>query len=295
MVAPLLELPSEVLSTVLGSFLDGKSISTFLIVVQGCRDCNNIDVDNDTDGDANGNSPVFSLLKGALVHRYGQLRSVLSNCTDQSEDEEEENEMRDVLMVLREDIRTSHDISKFPEWCAILDYFESQMESALAGNGFVMWCGPIETVFGEFQACLRCTTEWTLGALHYWYHDIETQQFSIVHPYSHYPSEEQFDLTNLYGTVEGITEYDQTLLKRLHYNLEDDPGHWQHYLVLQSRSYDEEPTEFFTPKIGEDDEKLLCYWDYTEQTFDWESALERLGENVIRIMSRAMEAKGSFP
>ena len=270
---PLLELPSEVLSTALGSFLDGKSMSTFLIVVQGCH------------ANDNNSVHVLNLLRNALVHRYRQLQLQLS-------EDDNDQEIREVLMVLREDIRTSEDTFKFPEWCAILDYFESQSLQ----QGLVVWCGPIETIFGTFQASLRCTSraQWTLGALHYWYNDIELEQFAIVHPYSRSVNDEQYDLTTLYGRVEGLQEHDTLLLQRQHFNLEDDPQDWQHYLVLRSRSYDEKPPEFFTPVMG-NDSSLFCYWDCREQTYDWEESLERLGESVIRIMSRSIQEKGSFP
>ena len=179
---PLLELPPEVLSSALGSFLDGKSMSTFLMVVEGCHT-------QDSDS-------VLSLLRNALVHRYQQLQRQLAAKALHTGREQED--IRDVLLVLREDIRTSEDVSKFPEWCAILDYFESQMKFNTTNSnsdslesmqlqpqpGWVVWCGPIETIFGTFQASLQCTSEWTLGALNYWYDEIELQQFAIVHPHS---------------------------------------------------------------------------------------------------------------
>lgn len=293
---PVLELPPEVLSSALGSFLDGKSMSTFLMVVQGCH--------------SQDNNSVLSLLRNALVHRYRQLHQQLAKNVIQADHEQED--LRDVLQVLREDIRTTGDVSKFPEWCAILDYFESQMifnffktnnesleemqqQHHQQQSGWVVWCGPIETIFGTFQASLRCTSEWTLGALHYWYNDIELQQFAIVHPHSRtVDGDDQFDLRRLYGRVSGLKEYDTLLLQRQHFNLEDDPQNWQHYLVLRSRSYDDEPPEFFTPVMG-NDSSLFCYWDYREQSYDWEESLERLGESVIRIMRRSIQEKGSFP
>ena len=290
---PVLELPPEVLSSALGSFLDGKSMSTFLMVVQGCR--------------SQDSSSVLTLLRNALVHRYRQLQQQLAKNIIQADHEQQD--IRDVLLVLREDIRTSEDVSKFPEWCAILDYFESQMtlndvntshksleeKRQEQQSGWVVWCGPIETIFGTFQASLRCTSEWTLGALYYWYNDIELQQFAIVHPHSRtVDGDDQFDLTTLYGRVSGLKEHDTLLLQRQHFNLENDPQNWQHYLVLRARSYDDEPPEFFTPVMG-NDSSLFCYWDYREQSYDWEESLERLGESVIRIMRRSIHEKGSFP
>lgn len=266
---PLLDLPSEVLSSVLGSFLDGKSISTFLLVIQCSQQCDS--------------ESVLSLLRNALVNRYGQLKSKLSG----------DEEISDVLMVLREDIRTSEEIVKFPEWCAVLDYFESQL-SSFAKSGWIVWCGPLETVFGEFQANLRCKSGWTLGALQYWYNDIELQQFAIVHPFSRTVNEEKYNPDIFYGSVEGVKPVGTALLQRLYLTLEHDPDHWKRYLVLRSRSYDEELSEYFTPITG-DDTGLFCYWGSSEDHYDWEEALDKLGDNVIRIMSRAIEAKNSFP
>jgi hypothetical protein len=267
---PLLELPSEVLSSVLGSFLDGKTISTFLTVIQCSRDCDH--------------ESVLSLLRDALVHRYGQLRSELSQY----------EEINDVLTVIREDIRTSEEIVKFPEYCSIMDYFESQIRS-YGTSGWIVWAGPVETVFGVFPAQLRCKTEWTLGALPYWYKDIELQeQFAIVHPFSRTVTEEQYNPGIFYGSLEGLNEEGTMLLKRLCQTLEHDPEHWQRYLVLRSRSYEEEVQEYFTPITG-DDTGLFCHWDSSEQAYDWEEALDNLGDHVIRIMTRSMESKGCFP
>jgi len=295
---PLLELPSEVLSCALGSFLDGKSMSTFMIVVQGCSSVSQQQQQQQHDS----NSSVLILLRNALVHRYGQLQRQLPA---------QNEEIRDVLMVLREDIRTSQDTAKFSEWCAILDYFESQRSALspssfsceqsasqqqqlqLQKQGLVVWVGPLETIFGTFTASLQCTTEWTLGALNYW-RDIELEQFAVVHPFSRNVDDEQFDLTILYGRIQGVGDRDVLLLQRQNFNLEDDVQSWQHYLVLRNKSYDEAPTEFFTPVMG-NDSSLFCYWDYRQQTYDWEEALDRLGESVIRIMSRYIAEKGSFP
>ena len=174
-----------------------------------------------------------------------------------------------------------------------MDYFESQLKS-FPSAGWVVWSGPVETVFGVFQAKLKCRTEWTLGALQYWYQDIELQQFAIVHPFSRTVTEDQYDPNIFYGSMEGLNEEGKSLLKRLYQILEHDPEHWQRYLVLRSRSYDEEAPEYFTPITG-DDTGLFCYWDSSEQNYDWEDALQNLGDNVIRIMSRSVEHGGSFP
>ncbi|CAB9497311.1 expressed unknown protein [Seminavis robusta] len=278
---PLLELPESVLSTSLGSFLDGKSMSTFLIVVQGSREC-----DDDS---------VLGLLRNALVHRYGQLYNRLSS----PQEEPETEEIRDVLLVTKEEVRTSESIAKFPEWCAVLDYFEKQLAAQdttttdMAAAKWIVWCGPIETVYGPFPAALECSTEWSLGALEYW-NEVELEQFSIVHPNSRSVNDQQYDLSTYYGTVQSLTEEGRLLLANLYLTLEHDPNHWEHYLLLRSRSYDDQPTEFWTPKTGHPSE-LLCFWDSQEQAYDWEDALNKLGDNVIRIMARCIEQQGSFP
>jgi hypothetical protein len=275
---PLLELPDAVLSTALGSFLDGKSMSTFLIVIQGCSACNK-------------KGYVLSLLRDALAHRYGLL---LQNILTLKVEDDEQEEMKDVLLVLKKDIRTSNSTAKFPRWCALLDYFEKQLLHNYHHHGWIVWCGPLETVFGTFQACLRCQREWTLGALQFWYYDVELLQFSIVHPSSRTVTADQYNDSTYYGTIESLTDQGRLLLERLYITLEHDPEHWQHYLVLQSRCYEEQPPEFITPKTG-DPSELLCYWDSEEHAYDWEDALEQLGDNVIRIMKRCVEVKGSFP
>ena len=79
-------------------------MSTFLIVVQGCH------------ANDNNSVHVLNLLRNALVHRYRQLQLQLS-------EDDNDQEIREVLMVLREDIRTSEDTFKFPGWCAIWGNF----------------------------------------------------------------------------------------------------------------------------------------------------------------------------
>jgi hypothetical protein len=101
-------------------------------------------------------------------------------------------------------------------------------------------------------------------------------------------------MTMHYGRIEGLQEHDQLVLERQHVDLDEDPESWQHYLVLRPKTYEEQPSEFFTPKIG-DNTTLFCYWDYKEYHYDWEDYLGRLGDDVIRIMSRSTSVKGSFP
>lgn len=154
-------LPHEVFSHLLSRFCDGKTISTLLIVAQGNRKL----------------SPsAFAIVRGALVHRYISLAaSVLGSWNDDEEEDEEMNpttvEIREILDIIREDIRLSVDLEddcllmtrKLAEWCAILDYFEAQIPL----QQYIVWGGALRLPYGQVESYLS-TPNWTIGALKYW-------------------------------------------------------------------------------------------------------------------------------
>lgn len=290
-VFPLLDLPQEVLANIFGSFLDGKSISTFLHVASCCQthqqQSNNID----------------DLIRAALVQRYAQLRRQLE---EKEEQQVATGGIQETLMVLGEDIRTSTTTNKFPEWCAILDYFESQqiMNSTTDSSGLIVWCGPVETTFGIIQAYLTCrdVLEWNIGSLHYWYYEEELLNLALVHPLHDLENVLiSNNFSNYYGDLKGLGDLDTFVVQQLHGMLDDQLSSSRHYLIARHNLYnnyddDEEdgPPEFFVPN-GEEPTSLACYWAHEEYFYDWEAALDQLGDNVIRIMTRSIERKGCFP
>lgn len=258
-------LPAEVLSQILSSFCDGKSISTFQIVARG---------------DPSRRESHFALVQDALVHRYVKLANKLQHHGD---------EVKDVLDAIREDIRTAgpddndDDVDKVPEWCAILDYFDGLKQN----SDWIVWCGPVGTAFGQVQAFVT-TPLWTVGALQYWYHELELVQFSLVRP-AYGPRIDPESIP--YGRLEGLQERDSEILVRLRHTMSPDPVSGQFAVVPNHMEYD--PTLCFTVPMdpsGQNDQltltgPLICHWDGSDG-YGWEDSIDRLGENVIRIMSR---------
>jgi hypothetical protein len=155
-------LPQEVFSHILSRFCDGKTISTLLIVAQGNRKL----------------SPsAFSMVRGALVHRYIGLAASVGVSVSSGNDEEHDEmnpthvEIQEILDIVREDIRLSVELDddsllmtrKLSEWCAILDYFEAQIPL----QQYIVWVGAMQIPYGSVQTYFS-TPHWSIGALRYW-------------------------------------------------------------------------------------------------------------------------------
>lgn len=260
--------PVDVLSGILSLWCDGKSISTFLIVAKGNRDLRD---------------SHFALIRDALVRRYVELAEELRNF----------EEINDVLDAIREDVRNSdpRDGSfKFPEWCAILDYFDGQTKE---NSEWVVWCGPVETQFGTVQARVS-TREWTPSALQYWHGELELVHFALVPP----RRDAAIEMMEPYGRLDGMREDDDEILKRLRHTLSGDSVSGRRALVPSHMEYD--PTLMFTlppQQFDQGEERsgpaFICYWE-EDDGYGWEESIDKLGENVIRIMNRYFACGRTF-
>jgi hypothetical protein len=277
------QLPSEVLAAVLGGFSSGKAISTFLVVARG-----NVTLRH----------AAFSLCRGALVQRYIELSSRL----------QEYEEIRDVLDVVREDVRLSVDkddatITQFSEWCAILDYFETQLAtnySFCQRLHWVVWSGRLEIQYGEIQAYL-ITPDWTAGAMRYW------RTAELANMIVTYSRNADFHFTQEripYGSLLGMHETDRLRLGLQSIDMTltavaNNVEARQRALVPLNEAYDENPSVTFVDHsvfIRTHDsvplgpllhgrQSLWCCWDKELGEDEWEGAVVSLGEHVIRIMN----------
>lgn len=291
------QLPSEVLATVLGGFSTGKTISTFLMVARG-----NVTL----------RQAAFSLCRGALVQRYTELSFRLRM----------DDEIRDVLDIVREDIRMSEDDDdddaiyiKFAEWCAILDYFETQLAAVAVTTAFsplrrsgrphwIVWSGRLEIPYGEIQAYLT-TPDWTVGAMHYWRNAELASRLTVTHPRNvnfHFTPE-----WIPYGTLFGMHEIDRRRLSIQCSNIEvsvlsESVEARRHALIPLHEAYEQYPslalvdhsfvswthgpvaTRVGPLLIAPWRESLCCCWDKELGEDDWEEAVASLGKHAIRVM-----------
>jgi hypothetical protein len=162
------DLPDTALAAILSGFCDGKTISTLALNLVSSR---------------GGHGPRFwNVCRNVLVERYVRLTHGPLHAYE---------EIRDVLDITREDIRLSTNedddiVTKFSHWCAILDYFETQLHifqqlqqqqqkqrTRIIGRHrrepqWIVWRGTMTVpTGGEIQAYLT-TPHWTVGALRFW-------------------------------------------------------------------------------------------------------------------------------
>jgi hypothetical protein len=289
----LTDLPTEVLASVLGRYSRGRTLSTFLCVALGQRSTRHA---------------AFAICRGALVHRYVEL----------SQDEELKisacyEEIRDVLNVVREDIRLSNDdddriVTKFSEWCAILDYFEMQLEATAPPRfrcpQWIVWCGEMEIPYGRI-CCYLATPFWTVCALQYWRNQ-ELSQFSLTRPRHSDFVFVDGDNRVPYGTFFGTNSRDHTPLHLQCSDLEvhtllDVSDRRRYCLVPLNESYDDFSSSvvvdhslicrthtnnlFVCPLlIDPGQQSLCCCWDKESAEDLWDEAISNFGQNAMRIM-----------
>jgi hypothetical protein len=252
---------------------------------------------------------AYSLCRGALVQRFIELRTAFVRTYPTS------YELPDILDIIREDIRLSnndddHIIKKFSEWCAILDYFEIQLEVARTMSNFgcphwLVWTGELEIPYGVIRVYLT-THDWSICALHYWRNQ-ELSQFTLTHP-RHSDYEFVAEDRIPYGTLFGTRTIDRLRMERQCSDLEvhvlRDTNSTQRFsLVPLTESYDECPSIVFVDHsfisrthsssdilvgpllIDPDGQSLCCCWDKELAEDLWEDAVANFGRNAIRIMT----------
>lgn len=170
--------------------------------------------------------------------------------------------------------------------CAIIDYFE-QIDYNTKGGESIIWVGLLDTSHGIINnAILTCSNirSWTAASILYWYNDFELYEYKLVTPYT------SPNLRNriAYGTLRCVVNNNTTdiaLLRQICHSLnyEHDPlGRFS--LVPRHLGFESAPSLFFTK---ESKSSLKCYWNPDDVVhYDWEDALEELGTNLIRIMTR---------
>jgi len=199
------DLPTPVLAAILGGFGSGQMLSTVLLTVAR--------------GNAQLRASALPLCRGILVQRYVELAARMRDAG--------ELEIKDVLDVVREDIRRSSSsssctpdqidvdgdddecniVTQFSHWCAILDYFERQWsvrrkhQHLQVPTKWIVWSGTVEIPYGPTEACLM-TSQWTAGALAYW-RNRELSALTLTHPRN---SRLESIRLPLYGSVLGVTE-----------------------------------------------------------------------------------------
>lgn len=293
-------LPGEVLASVLGTFSSGRTISTFVLVAYG---------------DCTLRSTAYTLCRNALVVRYVALSATVRYIYI---DLDLNTEIPDILDIIREDVRLSKDdddqiMYKFSHWCAILDYFEVQLEATsrrgerattLSCPQWIVWCGQMEITYGEITAHIT-TPDWNVSALQYWRNQ-ETSLLSLTHPrngeFTFIPDDQI-----PYGTLFGVNVPDRLRLERQCSDLEvhtlrDTTSAQRFTLVPLNESYDECSTMIVVDHsyicrthtdnvmvsgpllIDPSRQSLCCCWDKELSEDLWDDAMSHFGEHAIRIM-----------
>lgn len=280
-------IPEVVQSQILSSFLDGKSISTYFHVLL----CN-----------SSLRSSAFHLIRDALVDRY-------LNLAKSEHFAKHNDEVRDVLDIIREDIRTCTEngraaidvvgvghqidtssddgclsVTNISEWCAIIDYFDRMRARSGEWAGVcTVWCGELVTQnFGTIQQACISTAFWTVTAMDHFYDQLELNNHYLTHPMKHDASLMEMS----YGELDVTSSTsDDIAFQRIIYSLNSDAGS-PRYSVLVPSHMEYEPTlGFALNDHASQRENLVCYWDGNDRG-DFEYSLSHLGENAIRILNR---------
>lgn len=282
-------LPEQVISQVLSSYCDGRSISCFFNVLRGSRDlCP---------------SSFDKIVKDALVHRY---KSLAKSC-EESALADKLLEVYCVMDMVREEIRTSSEssvgngrfshgngksvITKVAEWCCIVDYFEMMNGTSTDAPNLIVWCGPVSSQFGEMQHAHLMTSavNWTVTAMHHFYRNVELTNVTLVPPALEPLS--PGILGRYYGDLTVSTPADSGVMHQLRYSMNTDQDSLRGALVFSDSEYAgaDELAMGFTRGVFTE-HRLELYWDGRDEC-DFDESVHCLGENALRIMSRLEEAR----
>jgi len=281
----MISIPDVVQSQILSSFLDGKSISTYFHVLLS---------------NSSLQSGAFHLIRDALVDRYVNLAK--------SEHFEHNDEVRDVLDIIREDIRTcpvqlletgrnaidvegqigtsSADgclVTKISEWCAIIDYFE-RMRARIGewAGEFTIWCGELKAQsHGTIHQASISTVFWTVTAMDHFHDQLELNSHYLTHPAIHNESLVEMP----FGKLDVTLTSDDTVFQRILYSLNSDAGSPRYSVLVPSHMEYEATIGFALNDFPSKRKNLVCYWD-GDDNGDYEYSLSHLGQNAIRILSR---------
>lgn len=284
----MIDIPDGVQSQILSSFCDGKSISGYfhvLICNEPLR------------------SVAFRLVRDAIVDRYSNLA--------RSEFAKNNEEVRDVLDIIREEIRTykidtqsnggrkvihDHDqtsilrnnlVTKISEWCAIIDYFDKmRVRSGERAGQLIIWCGKLHTQgFGTIQHACVSTALWTVTTMDHFYDQLELNNHYLTHPATHASSTSDTGFMMPFGKLDVESESDDAVLQRILYSLNSDVGSTRYSILVPSQLEYEPTIGFALNDYPSQRRSLVCHWDGDDKG-DFEYSLSRLGDNVIRILIR---------
>lgn len=286
-------LSDDIISQLLASFADGKSISNFYLALQSCRLFRH--------------EVAFNIIRSALVHRLKSLAA------DDRLKPKRCEEMRDCIDILREEIRTgSVDIETgrlvddgarisnlrksamtiVSEWCAIVDYFDIN----LCLDEYVVWVGQLNTRFGPMgSVCVR-TPFWSITHLQYMHVQIDVGCEALVPPNP--TSRFGHLLDQPYGSLSALTAIDAEVMERLRTSMSLDEESNRFALTPNQFEY-EDSTIAFTPtpndqasrEMLQHERHLRCLWDQQDDT-DFDDALTNFGEDCLRILEGLQVARG---
>ena len=286
-------LSDDIISQLLASFADGKSISNFYLALQSCRLFRH--------------EVAFNIIRSALVHRLKSL------CADDRLKPKRCEEMRDCIDILREEIRTgSVDIETgrlvddgarvsnlrksamtiVSEWCAIVDYFDIN----LCLDEYVVWVGQLNTRFGPMgSVCVRAPF-WSITHLQYMHVQIDVGCEALVPPNP--TSRFGHLLDQPYGSLSALTAIDAEVMERLRTSMSLDEESNRFALTPNQFEY-EDSTIAFTPtpndqasrEMLQHERHLRCLWD-RQDDMDFDDALTNFGEDCLRILEGLQVARG---
>ena len=273
-------LPEGIQSQILSSFCDGKSISTYFHVIHCNQSLNEVS---------------FDLIRDALVDRYKNL----ADCQQFTDHEE----VRDVLDIIREDIRTCRMIissddrmlieygdsclreaatTKIPDYCVIIDYFDKmRVQRPDRVDEFILWCGKLETQRGTIQKACISSRIWSVTAMDFFHDELELNNQYLTHPASFIFVPYLFEFP--FGYLDILLESDLEVFNRTRFSLRESPDTTRFFLVPSQMEY--EPNIGFALNQESERDCLICCWDGNDRG-DFEYSLTRLAENAKRILER---------
>jgi hypothetical protein len=279
-------LPDGVQSAILANYCDGKSIASFYEAASSCISLR---------------CTIFDIIRDALVGRYLNLSQTYYRTYD---------EIRDVLDIIREEIRKSratlnsdgaiiilcsNDLPSFSElaakrvsdWCAIVEYFDKMRCQMGDKHGyFTLWVGSLETQsgFGSLHKASLSSMYWSVTAMDYLYNELELNNHYLMHPASD-GSVFQSTTESHFGMLHVEDDNDEKVLGRIEYSLSNDPSSSRFILVPSQMEYD--PTMGFSRNqyYPSRQRSLVFLWDGQDDG-DFEDALSKLAENIKRVLVR---------
>lgn len=282
-VSTMIGLPEGLQSAILSNFCDGKSISSYFVAVSANRLLRGV---------------IYDLIRDAFVDRYLKLSQVHFRTNE---------EIRDVLDILREEIRmstatlnpdgtllcsdsnrellTDSATQRISDWCAIIEYFDRmRCQTGVKHGLFTLWIGTLQTQagFGILNHAYLSSTYWSVTAMEYFYDQLELSNHYLMHPASHGAPLAMID--SYFGVLYVENESDRNVLARIEYSLSHDPDSARFMLVPSQMEY--EPTVGFARNRHYPELRGLAFLWNGEDDGNFEDALRKLPDNVKRVLVR---------